>query len=271
MRAAALCAAFTTSWQRGGFSGSGSPEAGSSEPTPTATPAEREPSASTSSAPSPDPTTTEPSEPAPIARGTAKIVPRFGRRRRRRRGCLRSAVKIADANYPSGLAAARDVRILFSELWGGQIRIIRRDDSVDPEPWADVNATTRTASSSAGTGCFTSRTASWEPTAQEAHPLDDVLARSCVSLRPARRRGTAGRRYPALRGRFLMCSNDELGMVALRIRRSDSGRRLAMTRSSASARSISCRRPTARSCSATPGRSTGSSQLGERALTLRPP
>lgn len=49
-------------------------------------------------------------------------------------------MKIADANYPSGLAAAPDGRILFSELWGGQIRVIRRDGSVDPEPWADVNA-----------------------------------------------------------------------------------------------------------------------------------
>lgn len=49
-------------------------------------------------------------------------------------------MKIADANYPSGLAAAPDGRILYSELWGGQIRVIRRDGSVDPKPWADVNA-----------------------------------------------------------------------------------------------------------------------------------
>jgi glucose/arabinose dehydrogenase len=49
-------------------------------------------------------------------------------------------VKIADANYPAGLAAAPDGRILFSELWGGQIRVIRRDGSLDPKPWADVNA-----------------------------------------------------------------------------------------------------------------------------------
>ena len=46
-------------------------------------------------------------------------------------------MKIADANYPSGLAAAPDGRIFFSELWVGQIR---RDGSVNPQPWADVNA-----------------------------------------------------------------------------------------------------------------------------------
>lgn len=38
----------------------------------------------------------------------------------------------------------------------------------------------------------------------------------------------SGRRYPALRGRFLMCNNDG-GMVALRIRRSDPGRLLNLT------------------------------------------
>ena len=38
-----------------------------------------------------------------------------------------------------------------------------------------------------------------------------------------------GRRYPALRGRFLMCENSGNGMVALRIDRSDPGRLLNMT------------------------------------------
>jgi glucose/arabinose dehydrogenase len=38
-----------------------------------------------------------------------------------------------------------------------------------------------------------------------------------------------GRRYPALRGRFLMCNNAGGGMVALRIDRSDPGRLLNLT------------------------------------------
>ena len=38
-----------------------------------------------------------------------------------------------------------------------------------------------------------------------------------------------GRRYPALRGRFLMCHNHGQGMVALRINRSNPGRLLRMT------------------------------------------
>jgi aldose sugar dehydrogenase len=50
------------------------------------------------------------------------------------------AVKIASANYPAGLAAAPDGRIFFSELWGGHIRVIRRDGTLDPKPWANVNA-----------------------------------------------------------------------------------------------------------------------------------
>lgn len=45
-----------------------------------------------------------------------------------------------DASYPAGLAAAPDGRIFYSELWAGRIRVIRRDGSLDPEPWADVNA-----------------------------------------------------------------------------------------------------------------------------------
>jgi glucose/arabinose dehydrogenase len=50
------------------------------------------------------------------------------------------AVRIASANYPAGLAVAPDGRILYSELWGGRIRVIRADGTVDPKPWADVNA-----------------------------------------------------------------------------------------------------------------------------------
>ena len=50
-----------------------------------------------------------------------------------------AAVKIANANLPAGLAAARDGRILYSEFWGGRIRIIRPNGTVDPKPWADVN------------------------------------------------------------------------------------------------------------------------------------
>jgi len=50
-----------------------------------------------------------------------------------------SAVKITDANLPAGLAVAPDGRILYSEFWGGRVRIIRRDGSVDPKPRADVN------------------------------------------------------------------------------------------------------------------------------------
>ena len=50
-----------------------------------------------------------------------------------------TAVKIADANFPAGLAAAPDGRILYSELWGGKIRVIRPNGTVDPQPWADVN------------------------------------------------------------------------------------------------------------------------------------
>jgi glucose/arabinose dehydrogenase len=50
------------------------------------------------------------------------------------------AVKIADANYPAGLAVAPDGRVFYSELWGGLIRVIRRDGTLDQKPWADVNA-----------------------------------------------------------------------------------------------------------------------------------
>jgi glucose/arabinose dehydrogenase len=50
-----------------------------------------------------------------------------------------TAVKIAGANLPAGLAAAPDGRIFYSEFWAGRIRVIRPDGKVDPRPWADVN------------------------------------------------------------------------------------------------------------------------------------
>lgn len=50
-----------------------------------------------------------------------------------------SATKITDANLPAGLAVAPDGRILYSEFWAGQIRVIRPNGTVDPKPWADVN------------------------------------------------------------------------------------------------------------------------------------
>lgn len=135
---AVLCAALAALLVSGGCSNStpAEPEAaGSSEATPASTPAETGPSTS-----EPEPTTTaEPPTPVPMARGTARITPRRSPPPPENLPAFR-AVKIADANYPSGLAAAPDGRIFFSELWGGQIRVIRRDGSVDPEPWADVNA-----------------------------------------------------------------------------------------------------------------------------------
>jgi len=116
-------------------------EAGSSERAGASTPVEREPATSTSTLPGapPSPTTTERADPAPIARGTTRVVPRRSPPPPERLPAF-AAVKITDANYPSGLAAAPDGRILYSELWGGQIRVIRRNGTVDPEPWANVNA-----------------------------------------------------------------------------------------------------------------------------------
>jgi glucose/arabinose dehydrogenase len=126
-----------------GCAGSSSSEAdtaGTYEATSTSTPAVTEPPTSTSSEPAPAPTTTaQPSAPMPIPRGTARITPRRSPPPPEKLPAFR-AVKIADANYPSGLAAAPDGRIFFSELWGGQIRVIRRDGSLDPKPWTDVNA-----------------------------------------------------------------------------------------------------------------------------------
>lgn len=92
--------------------------------------------ATTTAAPAPIPPTS--SEPERIPRGRFTITPRRSLPQRERLPTFR-AVKVADANYPAGLAAAPDGRILYSELWGGRIRVIRRDGTVDPEPWADVN------------------------------------------------------------------------------------------------------------------------------------
>jgi glucose/arabinose dehydrogenase len=50
------------------------------------------------------------------------------------------AVKITSADLPAGLAVAPDGRILYSEFWRGRVRVIRTDGTVDPKPWANVNA-----------------------------------------------------------------------------------------------------------------------------------
>jgi glucose/arabinose dehydrogenase len=114
----AICAALLTA----GCSGS-SESVAQSEPkpqqSPTATPASTAP-------------------PVPIARGTEKVFPRQSYPPAEKLPAV-TAVKIADANFPAGLAVAPDGRILYSELWGGKIRVLRRNGSVDPVPWADVN------------------------------------------------------------------------------------------------------------------------------------
>ncbi|HSK17337.1 MAG TPA: PQQ-dependent sugar dehydrogenase [Gaiellaceae bacterium] len=84
------------------------------------------------------------SEPPPqsgrvrIAKAPVKIVPRDTFPPREDVPAFQ-AVQIASANYPAGLAAAPDGRIFYSELWGGLIRVVREDGTVDPKPWADVN------------------------------------------------------------------------------------------------------------------------------------
>ena len=96
----------------------------------------------TSLSPAPTPTTsssTTPAAKAQIARGVQTITPRRSPPPEENLPAFR-AVKLTDANYPAGLAAAADGRVFYSELWGGKVRVIRRDGSVDPEPWADVNA-----------------------------------------------------------------------------------------------------------------------------------
>jgi glucose/arabinose dehydrogenase len=84
-------------------------------------------------------TVTAPSESARIPKGKYKITPLRSPPPRERLPAFR-AQRIATADYPAGLAAAPDGRLFYSELWGGRIRVIRRDGSVDPKPWADVNA-----------------------------------------------------------------------------------------------------------------------------------
>lgn len=74
-----------------------------------------------------------------IPRGTEKVVPLRNPPPRESLPAFR-AVRIASANLPAGLAAAPDGRLLYSEFWGGKIRVIRADGTVDPKPWADVNA-----------------------------------------------------------------------------------------------------------------------------------
>jgi glucose/arabinose dehydrogenase len=89
----------------------------------------------------PGPTRTTPKRSAAtrIPKGTLEITPLRSPPPKESLPPFR-AVKIAGANYPAGLAAAPDGRIFYSELWTGRIRVIRRDGSVDPVPWADVNA-----------------------------------------------------------------------------------------------------------------------------------
>jgi glucose/arabinose dehydrogenase len=80
-----------------------------------------------------------PPKPARIAKGTVRVTPVSGTAPTEQLPSFRAS-RIASANYPAGLAAAPDGRILYSELWGGKVRVIRPDGTVDPTPWADVNA-----------------------------------------------------------------------------------------------------------------------------------
>jgi glucose/arabinose dehydrogenase len=96
--------------------------------------------ATTTTTPGSTSTTAPASEPSvPIMKGKLKITPRRTRPPAERLPAFQ-AVRVTSADYPAGLAAAPDGRIFYAELWGGEIRVIRRDGTVDPEPWADVNA-----------------------------------------------------------------------------------------------------------------------------------
>jgi glucose/arabinose dehydrogenase len=133
---AALSVTFAAALVVAGCSGSPEPDAlGTSETSPASTPSPPPTTTTSTTAP----TTTTSSTPTPIPRGTAKITPLRSLPPREKLPAFR-AVRIAGANYPAGLAAAPDGRIFYSELWGGKIRVIRPDGSVDPKPWADVNA-----------------------------------------------------------------------------------------------------------------------------------
>jgi len=83
--------------------------------------------------------TPPPAKPARIPKGRIRVTPVRGNAPTERLPSFH-ATRIAGANYPAGLAAAPDGRILYSELWGGKIRVIRPNGTVDPTPWADVNA-----------------------------------------------------------------------------------------------------------------------------------
>jgi glucose/arabinose dehydrogenase len=76
--------------------------------------------------------------PKPLPKGTFAITPLRSLPRAEQLPPFR-ATRIATANYPAGLAAAPDGRLFYSELWGGLIRVVRKDGTVDPKPWADVN------------------------------------------------------------------------------------------------------------------------------------
>ena len=97
--------------------------------------AESERAATTPSAP----TAPRPAKPEPVARGTVNVSPLRTAPPAESLPSFRAS-RITGANYPAGLAAAPDGRIFYSELWGGGIRVIRRDGTLDPKPWADVNA-----------------------------------------------------------------------------------------------------------------------------------
>lgn len=76
--------------------------------------------------------------PAQIPRGTVRVTSLTSPPPRERLPAF-SAARITSASLPAGLAVAPDGRILYSEFWGGRIRVIRPNGTVDPEPWADVN------------------------------------------------------------------------------------------------------------------------------------
>jgi glucose/arabinose dehydrogenase len=74
----------------------------------------------------------------PIPKGTEQIRPLTSYPPRERLPRF-SSIKITSAALPAALAATPDGRILYSEFWGGRVRVIRPNGSVDPKPWADVN------------------------------------------------------------------------------------------------------------------------------------
>lgn len=78
------------------------------------------------------------SAPERIPRGTETVAPRTTYPPREALPTF-SSTRIASARLPAGLAAAPDGRILYSEFWEGKVRVIGKDGTVDPIPWADVN------------------------------------------------------------------------------------------------------------------------------------